>query len=199
LLSGWVGSTLAVGPRDALRDRVTGALEHLRPLADNDDLRLLDLLYVRGRLRGWLDRQMPQQQFHGFVAAFHDPDVLACLLGLPEQDRRGGRAFDQALAADPQHLTAVVRAALAPRYPALTGSRPGRLVARVRRRLRPADEGLTAIDQLHAALGPQDRLTSRSLGPRWWERTRLEANSSGMHRRWLWNALAVDGFARSLV
>lgn len=87
---------------------------------------------------------------------------------------------------------------LRPAYPALFGSRPERLVARVRRRLRPADEGLTAIDHLHAALG-HDRLTGRSLGPRWWERTRLEANSSGMHRRWLWNALAVDGFARSLV
>lgn len=198
LLSDWVGGTLAEGPQAALRERVTGALAELAPLADGHDRRLLDLLYVRGRLRGWLDRQWPQPQFHGFVAAFHDPDVLACLLGLPEQDRRTGRGFDQALADCPHDLSGVVRAALAPRLPAVTAGRPAALVRRAGRRLHPPEQGLTVIDALHAALGSDYRLSSQALGPQWWAQTRHEATGSGLHRRWLWNALAVDGFARSL-
>ncbi len=197
LLTAWVSQQMGPQAGGLLKERVDHTLQRLRPLA-GDDAALLDLFYLRGRMRSWLERTRPTTSWTGSVPAFTDPRVIPVLLGLPQEDRRTGGAFEQALAADTTGVVAAARAAVV--HPMPTGSRAGALAGRVRRRLgrEPIEAGLALCLQTRAALPREARVTEEVMGPEWWRATVAAAQRSPMHRRWLWNAVSAEAAVAAL-
>ncbi|MEY2472667.1 MAG: hypothetical protein QOK28_1996 [Actinomycetota bacterium] len=152
----------------------------------------LDAFYTRNRVRKWTCRGLRRDEFIGTVHGFGDPASVRLLINVPEQQRRDGSFFDQALALDPLGLNAVARAAVAAAFapaPPTTGS--------VRRLM--ADTALHDLMRLSAQATPnsfvRDLYGSRWIG----QVVRRALRPDPAARRLLWNVLAVEGLHQACV
>ena len=179
-------------PRAFLRDRVEEALDRCAGSGRRGQ-DLLDVFYVEERMRHWLLRSRPVAWVDGVVAAYLAPDVLRTLLDLPAEDRRTGRAFDEALALGPLPLRAIAQAALSPvSPPARTWRQRFRLPRSAGPTEAPAVVGL--LDELDG--GPA-RCTA-ALGPGVVEGLRHDAPRQAGAQYRLWTVLAVEALDRAL-
>jgi len=169
--------------RPLLRLRVEEALDGCA-VAGRDGSSRLDVLYARGRMRKWLMRSTPRLETRGVTTAFTSPAVVRALLDIPEQQRRSGAVFDEALALGRPNLAEVARTAVrAMPVPAQPRRR------RMSRPRRPAALS-TVLKQL-----PRQLVTSEVMGPAWWRQTVRAAAHQPRAAHLLWNAIAVEALA----
>lgn len=88
----------------------------LATLADGlDAASALDLIYVRGRMRKWLNRGAAFREVRGTLFPYLEPEVVTALLAIPRERRFDGSVFDAALAAADVNLHHLGRANSRPR------------------------------------------------------------------------------------
>jgi hypothetical protein len=200
------GLHLPAHTRRTLTSRLAPVVEDAFATA-RDAPRTLDLLYVRNRMRSWLNRTLPSRSCAGVISAYTSPRLVQALLDLPLQERFSGSGFDRALGTDGRELR---RAALegtgpsgARRLLAAAGVRTSALSGRVRgghrlhrliqRAVHPPDrKGPALLASCLAGLPAGLQVIPRALGPSWWEATMALAPHESWARRQLWNALAVE-------
>jgi hypothetical protein len=153
---------------------------------------LLDVFYVEERMRHWLLRSRPVPWVDGVVAAYLAPDVLRTLLDLPAEDRRTGRAFDQALALGPLPLRQIANAALPP-----PATRPRWPRWPFRRMTAQADQVPVVLGLLDELDGGPARCAA-ALGPGVLDRLRRDAPDQPGAQYRLWTVLAVEALDRAL-
>jgi hypothetical protein len=183
-------------------ERVAEGLRVTCAGAPREGLEVLDVLYVRGRMRKWLAGIATPPGTEGAVAAFTHPSVVSALLDIPLARRRDASLVDEALAMGGRDLGALARAA-ADAGTSATGRRRPSLRARVSARLHDrvtAGRRLPLHPALRSVLDElgDDLRTRDVLGERWWDLTLARAPSSGAHSRWLWNVIAVEALSRAL-
>ena len=135
----------------------------------------LDLFYALGRMRRWVGRGLPQPQIDNLAPLYLEPTMVAALLDTPEEKRRTGEVFDEAL-----------RALSVDRF---LGSPPERRWT-IRRRGFPDDWPL--LDALIGDLDGGTLLVPEVLGGSWWEWVRSNARHQDWVRQIAWACVALE-------
>jgi hypothetical protein len=172
--------------RPALRLRTEEALEACAVPGRSGPSRL-DVLYARGRMRKWLLRSAPRPEARGMTTAFTSPAVVRSQLDIPENPRRSGQVFDEALALASPNLAEVARAAV--RSHPRPAPQRRRAFTRLRRPSSPA-----ALDTVLKQL-PRDLVTREVMGRLWWRDMLRAAPHDSRAVHLIWNAVAVEALA----
>ena len=174
-----------------------------------EGLEALDVVYLRNRMRSWLNRSVPPPQLAGVLMPYLEPPVVSTLLGLPRERRRSGEGFRSALRELRLDPLATARAAaglassLAPVRPPAgrtvrgfvgRGRRPW--PRRRRRRAGDPHPELATLMTLFEASPTRGRLIQEALGERWFAAAVAAADRASVTQ--LWNGLAVEAFAAVL-
>ncbi len=183
--------TLVARLEDRLRAAVAEGAE-----AGGDGLAVLDVVYLRSRMRSWLQRSVPQPDVTAILLPYLEPGPVRALLGLDPASRRTGDGFRAALrhlSIDPLAIaTRAVASAHVPRR-----SPPS---ARLRRRTStgPHPE-LDVVLALYAASPRRGDLVRDALGTRWFDATVASASAGSVgSTTQLWNGIAVEALSVAL-
>ena len=173
--------------RDRFSDAVAADVAVARAIGRPRDA--LDLVYVR-RQRSWFDHGwLPDAPVDDVLPVLLAPGPVRDLLDVPRDQRRGGRFFDDAIAAWRPELrdVALREAALGKQaWRALGPLNPYRL-----------RDDWPLLTRLLAELAPGGLLVRDLLGAAWWDGALEAARTQPGARGPIWNAVSVEAVHRA--
>ena len=183
-----VPSTVRADTRSALGARLETELTRADAF-DRRGVDGLDAFYALNRMRKWVARVRPYEQFANIWPGYLGPDLVRVLLDLPHDARGDGSGFDAALA--------LVGAPA--RVPAAASALPSRSVlVRARRAVglrRKTGGDWPLLRPVLSAMGPPERVVLPVMGAPWWADVYERATSQPAAQRMAWNVIGIEAFA----
>ena len=169
--------------RAQTEERIAAQVDLARAETHRRSPDLIDVFYLRNRMRNWLYRHAPYPEVLGWLPVFVEPRLARALLDIPVEDRLSSACFDEALG---NH-----RPPPPPRRP--------QILQKLQRRNPMSQDARTLRDlrRLHDQLTDHN-VARRVLGERWWQFAYEGARWDPTFRRQLWNAAAVSVLDRWL-
>src|SRR4051794_8878121 len=175
---------------ESLRSRVAADLAD-SPV-DGDAADVLDLLYVRGRMRKWVNRSAAFRPVAGTCFPFLESDVIRTLLGIPRHQRLDGSVFDAAIGLHRPNMHLTARAAAAPSHVTRLARRP------LRRFLPVLPSDWPILEALISHGVERTDLHRRLFRSEWWERALATGGGDPTVRAPLWGYVAAAAMEQAL-
>lgn len=112
---------------DSFRERMSAEMTAIPGAADAASV--LDFVYLRGRMRKWLNRGAAFRDVAGTMFPYLEPSVVRALLGIPREQRLDGSTFDGAIDLSSPNLHHTGQAGSRPRWRSRIGRGPLRRLA----------------------------------------------------------------------